>query len=478
MPKVSSSHGYAQPDDVDQRGAGAYDEGDFDAPREQSFSHEQGAQLEALGSRRMRSSSSDVGGSAPRGTALPPSAATGLHSLGDAPAAAGTVRRRRAAGERRHRPGEASMSGSQENRDAPDAEQPGVAQFARRAGRAAVTGMVRAAQVYVGLAAVSTVYRAARNPRDIIERPLGMISGGWSFSERVDEHTVAQGRAEVLEAHGGFIPPDSACYGVTPSIVDDWSLGDAGSVNRGNHRSGDWRPTDFRLNRFATNAGGRHAVHHEYLHCFTHPAFASAISRSPHAATIEEALTEYFADRLPGHAVGKLSSYDFSRLSNGKRWSAAAAELEQAVGSDTLQRAYFSGDADAVRAVSAATISIWPKDVTNTAWRSIRSHSPREQQALAECFVGAALLATGAVPAEPRPGSGNDGNWPMSYLPVMEFNQISPAQAEALRTQAETVRSYLGPEFDQAFYGFNQEMQGEAMAHIRGAIHAAWRPVL
>lgn len=219
-------------------------------------------------------------------------------------------------------------------------------------------------------------------------------------------------------------------------------------------------------------------MHHEYLHCFTHPAFASAISGSAHAETIEEALTEHFADRLPGPAVGKLNSYDFSRLANGKRRSQAAAELEQAVGSDTLQRAYFSGDADAVRAVSAATVEIWPKDVTNAAGRSIRAGTRAEQRTLAECFVGAALIVTGTVPPEPLPGSGNNGNWPLDYLPVTQFSRISPAQTEALRTQAEALRADLGPAFDQAFYGFDWEIQGEAMAQIRAAIHAAWRPVL
>jgi hypothetical protein len=459
MPRVGSPSGRAAADDVGQHDAAAHERGAVEAGTEQTFSHNQGAHWEALGARRGRAS-----------TASGPDAA---------PSEAATVRRRRAPGERRERDAEASASGSREAGEAGEAEHVGgIGQVARRAGRAAANGLMRAAQVYVGLTALSTAYRGVRNPRDIVERPLGMLAGGWTFAERVNEHTVAQGRAEVIAQHGGFIPPDSACYEVTPRIVDDLPYGSAGSVDRGNYRSGDWRPTDFQLNRFVPNAGGRHAVHHEYLHCFTHPSFASSISKSPHARTIEEALTEHFADRLPGHAVGKLGPYDFRRLPNGKRWSAAAAELEQAVGSETLQRAYFSGDADAVRAVSAATIEIWPKDVTNAAWRSIRAGSREQKRRLGECFVGAALIATGKVPPEPRPGSGNSGNWAMDYLPVTRFSDIAPHQAEAIRTQAEALRAELGPVFDQAFYGFDEAIQGEAMAAIRAAIHAAWKPVL
>lgn len=461
MPRVSSSSGHVASGDADHHEAAVHESGDEYAGTEQTFSRDQGAQLQALGPARARSSE-----------------ASGSGATRSEPA---TMRRRPAPGERRRRQAEASSSGSREAREAGDAnagEPGGIGQLARRAGRATVTGLARAVQVYVGFAAVSTAYRAARNPRDIIERPLGMLSGGIAFAERVNEHTVAQGRADVIEQHGNFIPPDSACYDVTPRIVDDMSLAKAGTVERRNYRSGDWRPTDFRLNRFAANAGGRHAVHHEYLHCFTHQAFALAISRSPHAESIEEALTEHFADRLPGHVVGKLGPNDFSRLPNGKRWSTAAAELERAVGSDTLQRAYFSGDGDAIRAVTSAAVNIWPKDVTNTAWRSIKSGNRVQQQRLAECFVGAALLATGSVPAEPTPGSGNDGNWAMDYLPVAKFSRISPGQAEAIRTQAGELRARLGTAFDQAFYGFDRENQGQAMAQIRDAIHAAWKPVL
>lgn len=460
MPKVSSSSGYAEYGDVDHHEDAAHERGDESAGTAQAFSRDRGAHLQALGPRR-------AGSSEPSGP-------------GATPFEPATMRRRSAPGERR-RQAEASGSGPREASEAGDAnaaDPGGVGRLARRAASATVNGLARATKIYVGLVAVSTAYRAARNPRDIIERPLGMLGGSMAFAQRVNEHTVAQGRADVIEQHGSFIPPDSACYGVTPRIVDDMSMATGGNVERRNHRSGDWRPTDFRLNRFATNAGGRHAVHHEYLHCFTHQAFAAAFARSPHAESIEEALTEHFADRLPGHAVGKLGPNDFSRLSNGKRWAAAAAELERAVGGDTLQSAYFGGDADAIRAVASAAVNIWPKDVTNTAWRSIKSGNRAQQQRLAECFVGAALLATGRVPPEPTPGSGNDGNWAMDYLPVAKFSRIAPAQAEAIRTQAGELRARLGAAFDQAFYGFDRETQGQAMAEIRDAIHAAWKPVL
>lgn len=434
MTRVSASSERVQPDDLDRHQTAPHDGGDSDAGREQTFSQDRDAHLGAL---RRRPAA------AVRSAEPEPSATTPRDDRGPGDAAAA-------------QPGRAGL-------------------LARRAGHAVVNGMVGAWKLYVGVSALSIGYRFARNPRDIVERPIATIGGGWCFGERMNEHTIAQGRAAVIERHGNFIPPDSACYEIEPKMEDYLY---SGNVERAGERSGDHRPTDMRLGRFLPLGGGRHAVHHEYLHCFTHPAFASALSRSPHARIIEEALTEHFADRLPGHMAGKLSRYDFAKLPSGKRWSAAAAELEQAVGSETLQRAYFSGDADAIRAVSAAAIGIWPRDVTNAAWRSIRSGSREHQRRLAECFVGAALIATGKVPPEPVPGSGNNGNWAMDYLPVTQFSKITPQQAEALQTQAEALRARLGPAFDQAFYGFDEAMQGEAMASIRDDVHAAWKPVL
>jgi hypothetical protein len=442
MTRVGSSSERVQPDDLNRHQTAPHDGGDSAAGREQSFSHDREGHLGALRRRpaaaiRSAEAEPEPGATAPRDDCGP----------GDADAAAAAAAQ----------PGRAGL-------------------LARRAGNAVVNGMVGAWKLYVGVSALSIGYRFARNPRDIIERPIAAtIGAGWCFGERVNEHTIAQGRAAVIERHGNFIPPDSACYGIEPKI-DDYLY--AGDVERANEQTGDHRPTGMRLGRFLPLGGGRHAVHHEYLHCFTHPAFASALSRSPHARIIEEALTEHFADRLPGHSVGKLSKYDFNKLPNGKRWSAAAAELEQAVGSETLQRAYFGGDADAIRAVSAAAIGIWPRDVTNAAWRSIKSGSREHQRRLAECFVGAALIATGMVPPEPVPGSGNNGNWAMDYLPITKFSKITPQQAQALQTQAEALRARHGPTFDQAFYGFDEAMQGEAMASIRKDIHAAWKPVL
>ena len=485
MPRINSPSEGAQPVNVNRHQGTETDQRDSDAgqePRERTLSRHQGGHLDALSPRRPTvSTPTGTCAGAPRGTELPSIEAAAR--VGEAQVAEPTgVRRRRTVLPAPSAQPQANTSTPPEERgagDATHAEQPGgLAGFARRAGRTAASNLYLAVKVYVGLAAVTTAYRAARHPRDIVERPIGLLNSGWSLSDRVDEHTVAMGRAEVMQQHGSFIPPDSACFEVSPRIVDDLPAWKGGTVARRNQPVGDWRPTDLQLNRFVRHAGGRHTVHHEYLHCFTHDAFMSAISGSPYAETINEALTERFADRLPGHAVGKLSPYDFERLPNGKRWATAAAELERAVGSDTLQRAYFSGDADAIRAVSAAIVDIWPKDVTNAAWRSIRSGDRGEQQRLAECFVGAALLATGKVPPEPAPGSGNNGNWAMDYLPVATFNRISPAQAQALRTQADAMRAQLGTAFDQAFYGFDREAQGQAMAQIRGAIRAAWKPVL
>ncbi len=335
----------------------------------------------------------------------------------------------------------------------------------------------RVFQGYVGMLAISAGYRTVRNPGEALRHPVATLGGIMSFSERVSEQTIRQGHADVLARHGDYIPSDSACHELEPRITYELPFGLSGQVTR-NNRPHYNKPTDFELNRFATNGGGLHAVHHEYLHCFTHPNFVTAMSKSPHWRTIEEALTERFADQLPGHAIGKFAPYDLSRLPNGKRWGTAAAELEQAVGTETLQRAYFSGDADAIRKVSAAVVDVWPKEATNTAWQAISLSRTQQRRSLAECFVGAALLSTGKLPPDPGMGSGNSGNWAWAHLPVGQFRQITPRQAKAIQEQAQALRSKLGGTFDQAFYGFNSHTQGKAMEAIQAQIHREWKPVL
>ncbi|MEJ8797801.1 hypothetical protein WKR88_16040 [Trinickia caryophylli] len=389
------------------------------------------------------------------------------------------MRRRRTGGDGELAPSttnESASTGRDEDRAA-DGETREQATGVTRLARGARNVAYRAFQGYVGMLAISAGYRTVRNPGEALRHPLATLGGIVSFSERLSEQTIQQGRADVLARHGSYIPADSACHEVEPRISYELPLGVGGRVTRGNRPHYN-KPTDFELSRFVPNGGGLHAVHHESLHCYTHPNFATSMRNSPYWRTIEEALTEHFADELPGHAIGKATPYDLSRLPNGKRWSTAAAELEKAAGTETLQRAYFSGDVDAIRAVSAAIVDIWPKEPTHTAWRAISLSQSHQRRSLAECFVGAALLSTGKLPADPAPGSGDAGNWAWRHLPVNQFKQIAPKQAKAIRQQAQALQSKLGRTFDQAFYGFDSHTQGEAMGAIQAQIHREWKPVL
>ncbi|WP_197329799.1 hypothetical protein [Ralstonia syzygii] len=326
-------------------------------------------------------------------------------------------------------------------------------------------------RMYVAALAVTGPYRMVRNPGDLISHPKSTLFGITSLSARIDDGIVRQAKANVLERHGEFIPADSACHTITPHVTFDSANGiddNASAVRRSVYGKNKGQPEEMLLRPYAQFGANLHTAQHEYLHCFTHPHFTNSVEASRQEIGIHEGLTEHLADQLPGNPLAKFSIYDVMKLPNGRRLKTAAADIERAVGKETLQRAYFSGDQDAIDKVATAIVNIWPKAPTLTALDSIGQRKPPKRQVLAECFAGASLLHVGQLP----------GGWTRGFLPVSDFAQISAGQAEQMRRQAEDARKRLGEAFDQAFCNFAPGPQKAALVSIEKDLMDHWERVL
>ncbi|WP_158534267.1 hypothetical protein [Paracidovorax avenae] len=342
--------------------------------------------------------------------------------------------------------------------------------MAYRVASYAFKGYIGFSAIYVPAMAGSMLYLGARHPKDLLSHPGQTLMGGASFSNRVTKETVQEGRANVMAAFGSHIPADSACHSIVPVI--GFQSPDASTRDSHLIRERNGQPTTMYLYPFASNAGALHTVHHEYVHCVTHPGFDKAIRKSEHWRTLNEALTEYFADQLPGSWIGKLGVYDFSKLANGKRLKAAAAELEATVGKEVLRKAFFAGDPQAISQVTDAVLDIWPKRPNFSAWPMVRWLPRHQQQALGECFVGLSLLDQQKLPTT------SHSVWASQLLPVWTFDSISKQQAQRMQEQAEEARNRFGRPFDRAFCHTDPEVQAAAMQKIGEELARWWKTVL
>ncbi|MEO7496604.1 MAG: hypothetical protein ABIT83_11555 [Massilia sp.] len=324
---------------------------------------------------------------------------------------------------------------------------------------------------FVGALALSAGYRTLRNPGDLVSHPVSTLKGIVNFNARMHDGAPREAMQDVLQSHGQYIPADSPCYGVEPRIVFD-RLNDDGSVGLLYRDPETNEPTDMALHAYGGILSGLHIAQHEYLHCFTHKGFVQALHNSPQKTEISEGITEFYADRFPGNPLSKRFLYDGLRLANGKMWTAAAAELEAAVGKDVLERAYFGGERDAIREVATAAVEIWPKAPVAKTWQTISSGPNQQRHALAECFVGVSLLY-----AKKQPDIAGLG-FASECLPVKSFTDIKQNEAKKMIEQARAARERLGPVFDQAFCNFDGVARDEAMQQIRADIHQHWGQVL
>ena len=346
---------------------------------------------------------------------------------------------------------------------ADDHAQPPAASFAARASSLAGKALKLSWRTYVGVAAVAAGYGAVRQAGIARSRSAGSAPGAGAL---IDLPTVYQARADVLQRHGKYIPADSACHAIEPQITLDLPSGKRGYLNR--HKD---KPVRLAIREGLPRNVGAHTARHEFLHCFCHADIVLWMGRSPHGETVEESITEHYADQFPDHPntmnIGDLP------LANGKVGVEAAAELERVVGKKTLERAYFKGDPRAIQKVGEAVVNIWPKRASGMAWAGIfrLQGQTARQMALAECFVGASLLYTGKPP--------EDGAIKAYHLmPIGRFADISPSQLSAMRRQAEAAQAKHGATFDQAFCNWETSGQQRAMDKIAPALHANWQPVL
>lgn len=298
-------------------------------------------------------------------------------------------------------------------------------------------------------------------------------------SPRIDLPAVYEARENVLRRFGAHIPADSDCHSIEPQL-EQLPFGTPGLTDLQYIPGllGNARIVGMHLDKTLPRELAPHIAQHEYIHCYTSPQFHELILRSGSQA-ISEGLAQHFTDKFPGASRYRGTMLDngsaTARLANGKSGVELAAELERTVGKDTLERAYFGGESNAIAKVADAIYSLWPKAPTPGAWLHTSSWQGAAQRAMAESFVGATLLHTGALPSEELGGS-----YPIRFaLPVGSFAEISAEQAAALRAQAAKVRKALGPNaFDRAFCATNPAKQEKAMNKLAGELQRLWQPVL
>lgn len=318
--------------------------------------------------------------------------------------------------------------------------------------------------------ALSVAYRAVRNPGDFAASPAHAINGALTFKERLGPDDLQQARQAVLDRFGAWIRPDSSCHKVEPQLA--FEIGNAAGAYHSNPRGTGPMLVVAPYQRAGT---GHHSVAHELVHCYTHPKLYDTLMKSEAGQQVLDSLTEHLADKLPGSWLGKLTQYDRTRMSNGRNMVGAAAELEQAIGEETLLKAVFGGDANAVTAVSRAAVELYPKRATHGAWQAI-AVAGRKQGAtqLAEVYIAASLLHEKKLP--------DDSDWkvsPRAHLSLLSFSEITRAQKKTLLAQAEATRQRVGPEaFDQAFCNFDERAATVAMRAIRADLVANWQRVL
>ncbi len=342
---------------------------------------------------------------------------------------------------------------------------------------------------YVGALAVGAGYgvyhgrreagqRPEPTPRSSANRPLAPPPK--IASPRIDLPTAYQARANVLRRFGADIPDNSVCHSIEPRVGSDLPPGMPGltHLQYSPARLNNARIIGMSLDRALPRELGAYIAQHEYVHCFASPAFQELLLRSGYPS-IDEGLAQHFTEQLPDGKRYRGTMLEngqaAARLSNNKSGLEMAAQLERTVGKDTLQRAYFGGEPEAVTKVADAIYSIWPKAPTPNAWLHTSSWRGDAQRAMAECFVGATLLHTSTLPSETLGGS-----YPIRLaLPVGSFADISVEQAATLRAQAVKVRKALGPNaFDRAFCATHPAKQEKAMNKLADELQKLWKPVL
>ncbi|RMP27629.1 Type III effector HopV1 [Pseudomonas syringae pv. delphinii] len=323
------------------------------------------------------------------------------------------------------------------------------------------------AQMMVGVLSLTAGYRAARFPGDFAKDPGGSLWAAINLDHRSSPADLTQGNHTVLERYGAYIPKDSGCFKAKADVTHDIPSGVAGQWN--------FKTRQVKLN--PNIALGRHPAEvagHEFIHCYTHPEFRDRHINHPHWKALNEGLTTHLTEKLPEPkrllpiALDKDPYHGF-KLTTGDSWPDAAKRIEGAVGEDTLLKAFFGGDDDAISEVAKAAAQIYPRLASSRTEQELyRAGMMRGSQQLAECYAGA-LLASG----QPLPES-----WSRNMLPVFSFSDMQPEQAKKAQLQAEQSHERMGIIFDAAFFSPDLKTQRQALGMLREDLLMHWENVV
>jgi hypothetical protein len=315
----------------------------------------------------------------------------------------------------------------------------------------------------------AAAYSCLRDPVNFRQAPMRTTLANMMLLEPMAPDALSSGRRLVLDRFGKYIPPKAPCHGVVPSVSFDVPISNAGGfilAKEGN-------PGVLRFNPYQNRGGSRHAVVHEYLHCFTSARFTDSVMQGNNRIEILEGLTEHFADSVPGDPASKRTAYDPLVMENGKSMVGTAAELERIVGKKALRRAYLGGDPAAISKVSRSAVDLYPKKPSTWVWLEICDNMPRRvAPKAAECLIAASLIDCGRLPPE------QFLRVPVQGLPLRRFADITAKQKRQLREQGLAVRDRLGASWNQAFYNFDHHVGLPALARLSADLEKHWRPVL
>ncbi|RLM28913.1 type III effector [Brenneria salicis ATCC 15712 = DSM 30166] len=286
-----------------------------------------------------------------------------------------------------------------------------------------------------------------------------------NLNQRATPTHLQTGNHSVLNRYGDYIPDNSPCFGAKAEISHDLP----------SHVQGRWRPQKS-LVELAANIQMQtppaDVAAHEFVHCYTHPEFRARNEKHPSWRAMNEGLTTHLTEKMPSTGkfwnFGKDAYHNF-RLPSGESWPQAAQHVENKVSENTLLRAFFSGDDDAIRKVSTAAAQVYPQVASQRTVDQIwLAGQLRGSQQLAECYAGA-LLAAG----QPLPDS-----WTQNMLPVFTFSDISPDQAKLMQQQAQASHQRMGEVFDAAFFAADPKTQKTALSMLREDLLMHWKRVL
>ncbi|MCX8955932.1 type III effector [Erwinia psidii] len=321
------------------------------------------------------------------------------------------------------------------------------------------------AKLMTGSLALLAGHRVATYPGDFAKDPGGTLWAAINLAQRATAEHLQTGNHSVIDRYSHYIPDDSPCYGARAEITHSLP----------SNVQGRWYPGKSLVelsNNIQLQTPPAEVAAHEFVHCYTHPEFRARNEKHPSWQAMNEGLTTHLTEKVPStrrfwHS-GK-DAYHTFKLPSGKSWPQAAQDIEKKVGEDTLHRAFFSGDDDAIRKVSSAAAQIYPQVASQrTESQMWLAGQLRGGQHLAECYAGA-LLAAG----QPLPGTSTH-----NMLPVFSYSDISPDQANRMQRQAQASKQRMGDVFDAAFFAADLKTQKTALSMLREDLLMHWKPVL